>query len=129
MLPAMNFNDTPTSRLDELIQAAQRATPATPDDQDELADIAAGLKAIQADRVQQVHVRVRTYVFGAIRRAATETQVATPDIPLADIKAIVEEELALLLVDGDAPTLLDQALDGTAPVSAAAPAIPPLATI
>lgn len=107
------FESTPLARIDELIEAQERATPASPDDQDELAEITQGLKAIRTTRLAQVRARVRTYVFAALRRTVLETNLNSPDVPIADIKDIAREELAALMVDGDAPTLLDHVMDGS----------------
>lgn len=111
----MTLNDTPLPRLNELIDATHRTitNPATPpDDLDELQEVQAGLEAIRAQRLAQVRVKVRSYVFAALRRAAIESTVEEPSIPLGDIKQVATQELELLLAD-DGLTLAS-ALDGTA---------------
>jgi hypothetical protein len=110
-MPNPTFTDTPIPRLNEYLQALGRAASSAPvDDQDELLEIATRIEAIKDQREDQVHVKVRTYVFAAIRRAAVETAISASDVPPEEVKRIVLEELNALLSD---PTLVDQVMAGT----------------
>lgn len=103
------FDSTPLSRIDELRSAASRAAaaasadppqPLSPDDGDELAELAAVLDGVRDSRLAQVRNKVRTYVFGALRRAVLETEAAMPgSIPPEDYKEIATQELNNLLAD------------------------------
>lgn len=115
------FDQTPLSRIDELRAAAQRAAtnasaspplPLDAEDADELQELATVLDSVRDSRLAQVRTRVRTYVFGALRRAVLETEAAMPgSIPPEDYKSIAIEELQSLLADDGAN--LDLALAGT----------------
>ncbi len=104
------LKDVPLARLDELIAAAQHATPAT-DEDDELGEIVEVLQAEKEAREVAVHHEFRYSVFRAIRAAATAVAAAHPDFPVEDVKAVFTEELQGLLLDSGAN--LSAVMDGT----------------
>ncbi len=104
------LKDVPLARLDELIDAAQHATPTT-GDEDELGEIVGVLQAEKEKREEAVHHSFRFYVFRAIRQASLEVTNQHPDYPIEDIKSIFAEELQSLLLDSGAN--LTAVMDGT----------------
>lgn len=99
------LDSTPTPRLNELITAVGRATPASFDDADELAEVEVGLKAIREERLAGVRRSIRNYVYAALRRAAVEN----PGVAIEDVTSVAVEECSTLI----APATMQGVLDGS----------------